>query len=121
MENGARFRIDHELDPEIEGGVIVRLAGALEVNGADELWLQTSQLAGPETRFFLFDLSRLNIVTSAGVGMFVRLFVRLQTFGGAIAVFGCSDKVHEVFTVVMLGPTLNVCATEAQARERLKG
>jgi anti-anti-sigma factor len=121
MENSTRFRLDHEPDPSIDDAVMVRLSGALEVNAAHELWDWASQQVASGARFFLFDMSRLNILTSAGVGMFVRLFVRLQNTGGAVAVFGCSDKVHEVFTVVMLQSTLNVCATEAQARERLQG
>ncbi len=110
------LQIAFEPDAEIDEALLVRLSGALEVNGAEDLWVWASGIAGPDARFFLFDLSRLNILTSAGIGVMVRIFVRLKTFGGAIAVYGCSDKIREVFTVVMLEGVLNVSATEAQAR-----
>jgi anti-anti-sigma factor len=113
------LKLDFEPVREIPDCLVVRLGGALEVNGAADFWKQASERTGPETRFVLVDLSRLNILTSAGVGMFVRLLVRLQDLGGALAIFGCSDKIREVFTIVMLEDALRVCATEAQARAAL--
>lgn len=119
MDFQSRLRLEHEPDPELEDAVVVRLAGALEVNGAAELWDLVSGEVAAGARFFLFDLSRLKILTSAGVGALVRLFVRLRPRGGAIAIHGCSDNVREVFTVVMLESTLGVCSTETQARQSL--
>lgn len=113
------MQLAYEVDPEIEGALVLRLGGALEVNGAAQLWEMASERAGDDARFFLFDLSDINIVTSAGIGVLVRLLVRLQGFGGAIAIYGCSDKIREVFTIVQLDGILGVCDTEEEARRKL--
>ena len=113
------MQLAFEADSEIDGALVLRLGGALEVNGADKLWKMASEHANEKTRFFLFDLSDVNIVTSAGIGVLVRLLVRLQGFGGAIAIFGCSDKICEVFRVVQLAEILQVCDSEETARQKL--
>jgi len=113
------MQLVYEADSEIEGALVLRLGGALEVNGAARLWDMASEHAGDDARFFLFDLSDVHIVTSAGIGVLVRLLVRLRNFGGAIAIYGCSDKIREVFTIVQLDGILQVCDTEEEARQKL--
>ena len=114
------MKLKYEPDPVIADGLIVRLSGNLEINGATQLWEGVSTRAGEDTRFFIFDLSDVHIITSAGIGTLVRLFVRLRGFGGGIAIFGCSDKICEVFSVVMLKDLLQVCDSEEEARGRLR-
>jgi anti-anti-sigma factor len=114
------LEIAFENDPDFGDAVIVRLRGTLEVNTAHELWEKVSERVGTDTRFFVFDFSRVNILTSAGVGMLVRLFIRLRGVGGAVIIHSCTDKVREIFTVVMLESVLRVCSTPAQAHQRLR-
>jgi len=113
------MKLTYEPDPTIAGGLIVRLSGNLEINGAIQLWEDVSSRAGEDTRFFIFDFSDVPIVTSAGIGTLVRLLVRLRGLGGAIAICGCSDKICEVFDIVMLKDLLQVCDSEDEARARL--
>jgi anti-anti-sigma factor len=114
------MKLSYEPDPTITGGLVVRLSGKLEVNGAAQLWDEVSGRAGEDARFFIFDFSDVHIITSAGIGTLVRFFVRLRGFGGAVAIFGCSDKVCEVFEIVMLKDVLQVCNSEEEARARLR-
>jgi anti-anti-sigma factor len=114
------MKVSFEPDPTVAEGVVVRLSGDLEINGATRLWEEVSARAGEETRFFIFDFSNVHIVTSAGIGTLVRLLVRLRGFGGTVAIFGCSDKICEVFEIVMLQEILHVCDTEDEARARLQ-
>ena len=113
------MKLNYEPIPNIPGGFVVRLSGNLEVNGAAQLWDDVSNRAGEEARFFIFDFSDVPIVTSAGIGTLVRFLVRLRGFGGAIAICGCSDKICEVFEIVMLKEVLQVCDSEEGALERL--
>lgn len=113
------MQLAFKADPEIEGALVLRLGGALEVNGAAKLWDMASEHADENARFFLFDLSDVHIVTSAGIGVLIRLLVRLQSFRGATAIYGCSDKIREVFSVVQLVEILQVCDTEEEARRKL--
>ncbi len=114
------MKLSYEPDPTIAGGLVVRLSGKLEVNGAAELWDEVSTRAGEDTRFFIFDFSDVHIITSAGIGTLVRFFVRLRGYGGAVAICGCSEKVCEVFEIVMLKDVLQVCDSEEEARARLR-
>ena len=97
----------------------MRLSGNLEINGATQLWEDIADRAGEETHFFIFDFSDVPIVTSAGIGTLVRFLVRLRGFGGAVAICGCSDKIREVFEIVMLHDILQVCDSEEEARQKL--
>jgi anti-anti-sigma factor len=114
------MKLKYEPDPEIADGFVVRLSGNLEVNGATQLWDDVSTRAGEDARFFIFDFTDVHIVTSAGIGTLVRLFVRLRGIGGALAICGCSDKICEIFEIVMLKNVLKVCDSEKEARARLK-
>ena len=113
------MKLSYEPDPKINDGLVVRLSGNLEVNGATQLWEGVSSRAGEEHRFFIFDFTDVPIVTSAGIGTLVRFLVRLRGFGGAIAIYGCSDKIKEIFGIVMLQDVLQVCDSEEEARAKL--
>jgi anti-anti-sigma factor len=114
------MQVIFEPDREIDGGFIVRLHGAVDVVTADRLWELASERAGAGARFFLFDFSGVTILTSAGIGMLVRLLIRLRGQGGTLAVFGCNHHICEVFSIVLLKEILSVCGTEDEAREKLK-
>lgn len=114
------MQLTYEPIPEIEDGLIVRLSGNLEINGATQLWDDISTRADEQNHFFIFDFSDVPIVTSAGIGILVRFLVRVRAFGGAVAICGCSDKICEVFQIVMLQDILRVCESEEEARERLR-
>ena len=114
------MNLNYEPDPQIAGGLVVRLSGNLDITGAAKLWDDVSNRAGEETRYFIFDFTDVPIVTSAGIGTLVRLLVRLRGYGGAVAICGCSDKIREVFSIVMLDDILQVCDSEEEAREELQ-
>jgi anti-anti-sigma factor len=113
------MELSFEPDPEIAGGLVARLTGNLDINGASQLWDEVSNRAGEETRFFIFDFTDVPIVTSAGIGTLVRFLVRLRGYGGAVAICGCSDKIREVFSIVMLEDILQVSDSEDEARQKL--
>jgi anti-anti-sigma factor len=115
------MKLSFEPDPTIAGGLIVRLSGKLEINGATQLWEEISKRAGEDTHFFIFDFTDVSIITSAGIGTLVRFLVRLRGYGGAVAICGCSVKICEVFEIVMLQDILQVCDSEDEARSRLTG
>jgi anti-anti-sigma factor len=114
------MHIEFERDQEISDGVVVRLDGALEIAGSDRLWALASERVSSDTRFFLFDLTNVTIITSAAIGTLVRLLIRLRGVGGSLAIFGCSDKICDVFDIVMLRQILQVSDSEEDARSRLR-
>jgi len=114
------MNLSYEPDSKIAGGLVVRLTGNLDINGASQLWEEVSNRSGEEMRFFIFDFTDVPIVTSAGIGTLVRFLVRLRGYGGAVAICGCSDKIREVFSIVMLDDILQVCDSKEEAREKLQ-
>ena len=107
-------------DQEIDDALMVRLQGAIDVVTANQLWEAASKRVGEGARFFLFDFSDVTILTSAGIGMLVRLLIRLRGQNGTLAVFGCNDHICDVFDIVLLKEILQVCGSEDEAREKLR-
>lgn len=114
------MQVAFETDHEIDGGQVVRLQGPVDVVTADRLWEKISERVAQDVRFFLFDFSNVTIVTSAGIGMLVRLLIRLRGPGGTLAVFGCNEHICEVFDIVLLKDILHVCGSEDEARALLR-
>lgn len=113
------MQVVFEPDRELVDGLVVRLQGAVDVVTADRLWELVSERIDRGVRFFLFDFSGVTIVTSAGIGMLVRLLIRLRGRGGSVAVFGCNDHICEVFEIVLLKEILHVSGSEDEARKNL--
>jgi len=115
------MQVIFEPDREIDNALMVSLQGAVDVVTSDRLWELASERASAGARFFLFDFSGVSILTSAGIGMLVRLLIRLRGQGGTLAVFGCNDHICDVFDIVLLKEILHVSTSEDEAREKLKG
>lgn len=112
--------VTFDTDSELEGSLVAHLEGTVDVNGAQEIWDSISKEVGDHPSPVMIDFSDVSILTSAGIGMMVRLFTRLKGLGGSLAVFGCSEKVREIFRIVMLEEILKVCDSREEALERLK-
>ena len=94
------MQVVFEPDREIDDALIVRLQGAVDVITADRLWELASQRASASARFFLFDFSGVTILTSAGIGMLVRLLIRLRGQGGTDALIAFDDAVFDRYVEI---------------------
>lgn len=115
------MKVTYENPADVESALIARLDGALNALAADQLWESASQQVDQGARTVVLDFTEVSMLTSAGIGILVRLYARLKDHGGRLVVFGCSEKVREVIAIVMLEKVLNVCDSEDQAWEALKG
>jgi len=104
-----------EFPPDRPGCIVSRVEGTFDADGADLLWESVAQVVDDETRFVVFDFSDVSVLTSAALGILIRLRTRLQGFGGGLAIFGCSDKVREIIDIVMLAEVLGVRDTPDEA------
>ncbi len=114
------MHVTYETPAGREGALVAHLGGVFNEDAAGQLWESASQLVDEETRFVVFDFTKVTILTSAGIGILVRLYTRLKVYQGGLAVFGCSSKVREIFTIVMLDSVLKVRDTEAEAWQALE-
>jgi anti-anti-sigma factor len=113
------MRLSSGTDSEIASAVLVSPIGNLDASGADRLWEAATSELSEQTPSLLVDLTGVEIMTSAGIGILVRLLHRVQSLGGAMVVCGASERVRQVFEVVMLAEVFRLCDTLEGARRRL--
>jgi anti-anti-sigma factor len=114
------MHITYENPPTRPGALVAHLSGVFNVDAAGQLWESASQLVDKETRFVVFDFTRVTVLTSAGIGILIRLFTRLKGYEGGLAIFGCSSKIREIFNIVMVDEILKVRDNEDQAWDAIK-
>ena len=67
----------------------------------------------------LMDMSRVNYIDSSGIGWLLRLQRGFKEGGGAMALYGITPSVMQIFTLLKLRSVFRIADTEAQAREML--
>ena len=114
------MRVTCSKDSELAKALHATPEGMLEAHGASHLWDVISERMVEETPSLLMDMSKIKLMTSAGVGTLIRLLTRARNLGGAISVYGCSERNRTILKVVGIEPLVNACDTEEQSRDRLK-
>lgn len=114
------MRADCRPDGELANAVVATLEGSFDEAGAAALWEAVTPHVDAARSSLLIDLSGIRLITSAGVGVLVRLLHRVESLGGGMAVFGAGSRVREVIGVVRLEEALNLSASIAEARQRLR-
>ena len=114
------MKVTFETETAFEKTLVVHLQGTIDVIGAESLWGSLSHRVSKDLPFVLMDLSEVGIVTSAGIGTMIRLYTRLKGYGGGLAIFGCTDRIREIFSIVMLEEILKVSKSLEEARSKLQ-
>jgi len=118
--NGGAMRADCGPDGELANAVVATIEGLFDEAGAATLWQAVAPSLDSATPSLLVDLTGVNRITSAGVGVLVRLLHRVQSLGGGMAVFCAGSRVRDVIGVVRLEEALNLSASIGEARQRLR-
>ena len=114
------MRVTCAKDSELAKALHASPEGMLEAHGASHLWDVVSERLSEKTPSLLVDMSKIKLMTSAGVGVLIRLLTRARNLGGAISLYGCSERNLTILKIVGIEPLLNVRETEEEARERLR-
>ena len=114
------MRVISEPNKELESVVLVRPIGHLDTVGAHQFWDEVSSRLTAEKTSVLVDMCKVDFMSSAGVGILIRLLSRVGQLGGVMAVCGCHSRVMAVLHVLKLEDILNIRRTEADALERLR-
>ena len=107
-------------DSGMPNALLATLAGFFDQTGSSEFWEAVAPRLSADVSSVIIDLSGVNLVTSAGVGVLVRLLHRAQALGGSIALTGAGERVSEVIRVVHLHDILKLSGSLEEARQRLK-
>lgn len=107
-------------DQDLEGVVVARLVGQLEIQEVGEFWETVCSHLGQESPSLLVDMAGVERLRSTGVGVLIRLLHHVTPLGGKMAIFGCNERVREVLRICELEQVLNVCDSGEEARDRLR-
>jgi anti-sigma B factor antagonist len=87
-------------------GVVLALAGELDVISAPDLAEQLDALAADACPRVLVELSRLSFVDSAGVSVLVKARHEAEANGRRLILRNPTEQVHQVFSVLGLADWL---------------
>ncbi len=118
-EGRSRMRVSCNADDQVTGAVLAVGDGSLDVHGATHFWEAVNPHLTKESPHLLVDMSGVDLMTSAGIGVLIRLLNHCEPLGGTMALFGTNPKVLRVLQICELESVLNSCETLDEAREKL--
>jgi anti-sigma B factor antagonist len=98
-----------------DAALTLALSGRLDgttVQAVEEAFLK--ELEGGATRF-VFDLERLDYVSSAGLRVMLLAAKKTRAIGGKLALFGLNDNVKDVFEISGFHKIFALFATRSEA------
>ena len=98
------------------GGITVVACSGRIVDGPEAAVLQ-QQLNDllPDRRYIVLDLAEVNSIDSSGLGLLVRLLMRIQSVHGHLKLCGVQANIGEVLRVTRLGTIFESHDTNAEA------
>lgn len=103
---------------EKEDALCIRLSGRLDAESAPEVERRVRRALDEGRRRLLFDLSRLDYISSAGLRVILMALKTLGPRGGRVVLCGPTAHVREVFEVSRFSTLLPIAET-AEAGWRL--
>jgi anti-anti-sigma factor len=107
-------------DAKESTALLVAVSGKLNTSFVESFWDQVSASHQDGRPSLLLDFSRVTLITSAGVGILIRLHGLASSRGGSLSVFGCQPTVHRAIEVVRLDSILNLVQSLEEARTRIR-
>src|SRR5262245_26854188 len=98
---------------------VLKVRGALDANSAPALKSEVVAIGDSGTRKALVDMSELTLIDSSGVGVLISLFKRVRASGGQVCFAGVTSQPKEVFRLLRLDRSLDLCATADEALGKL--
>lgn len=100
---------------EIEGKVILRLAGRLDAASFSVLEKRLNSLIGQGHKKVLMDFSELTYLSSAGMRLLLSFTKKLKAEGGSLVIFQVVKEIMEIIQMAGFERILQICKTEKAA------
>ncbi len=105
-----------DIQKETHGDVVVLvLAGQLDALTADSMKPIVDELMDSKTTNIVFDLQKVTLIDSSGVGAIVSVFKRTRACNGNTIISGLSGQPLEVFKLLKLDRVIRVHTSVEQA------
>ena len=109
---GSVLRIELE---QLEHRIILRIEGRIDAASAPILERKIESLIGEEHHILIFDFTRVDYLSSAGMRVLLSAARKLKAKKGDLILFGISDDVAEILKMAGFDKILHIVSTEAQA------
>ena len=103
----------HELDKSV---LILSADGGLNADTSAEFVSQLETLVDGGVKQIIVDCTRLNYISSYGIGVLVRLHNKLAKHGGDVKIAAPKSMVLQALTIMRLGKLLEIYPDVNQAR-----
>jgi anti-anti-sigma factor len=100
--------------------LILKADGGLDASNAEEVVADLTRLIEAGIRKLVIDCSRLGYISSAGVGVLVRLQKRLQNVGGQAKVAAVRGPVFRLLELTGMAEVFEVYPTVTEALEAFR-
>jgi stage II sporulation protein AA (anti-sigma F factor antagonist) len=97
----------------------VEAAGLIDTRAAQEFERSVVGLCNDGVRALIVDLSKVGLITSAGIRVLVMIAQRLQRSGGGLALCALSERVRGVLEIAGLLTQFRITATRDEAIAQL--
>lgn len=112
-----------EIIYEVSGEILIaQLFGELDHHGAEKVRRDIDdmlKLYG--SRNLLFDFSRVSFMDSAGIGVILGRYRKLQAEGGQVAIAACGPKIRSILNMAGVFSIIRYADTKAEAAALLQG
>lgn len=98
-----------------ETGLVVSLAGSASMDLCDQLNAALLEACQSKPQMLVINLAELTFICSLGLGGLVAAYLRVQKYGGRLALACPSQAIREMLEVTKLGTLLPVYDTSQQA------
>lgn len=113
------IQIKKSLDAARSGTVTVELAGSLDTATAPELERQLAPVLDSPVTDLVFDLAKLEFISSAGLRVFANSRKRLKERAGQAAFVNMQPQIQEVFEIIKALPGVAIFKSFAEMDEYL--
>jgi anti-sigma B factor antagonist len=100
---------------------LLSVRGNLDAKTSADLKPEVVKIGDSGTKKVVVDLQGLTLIDSSGVGVLISLFKRLRAAGGQVCFAGVQAQPKEVFRLLRLDRSLDLCATVDEALKKLGG
>ncbi len=100
---------------EIEGRLILRIDGRLDVTSSPILERKLNSLIEEKYRHLLLDFTQVEYLSSAGMRILLSASKKLKEKKGLLVVFSAPEDVAEIIRVAGFEKVLHLCSTEKEA------
>ena len=86
----------------------ISLVGTVDTETSSSLDAEIGRIIQLKIKTLVFDMEKVDFITSAGIGTIVKAKSSMSRIGGNIAMINLNPQVKKVFEIIRLLPALNV-------------